>query len=95
MLTKEQIHPLLRENDDFSIEGDSPDDIRLRPATTVVTSVLDAPDAELAPILEQLRRSLENMQGNHRQGNGARTDGIRRRTLQACQCTAVRCAVSY
>ncbi|KAL1652741.1 hypothetical protein SLS61_004723 [Didymella pomorum] len=65
-----QIHPLLRENDDFSIEGDSPDDIRLRPATTVVTSVLDAPDAELAPILEQLRRSLENMQGNHAQIEG-------------------------
>jgi hypothetical protein len=23
------------------------------------------PDAELAPVLEQLQRSLENMQGNH------------------------------
>ena len=70
MLTKGQTHPLLRENDDLSTDGDSPDDIRLRPATTVDTSVLDAPDAELAPILEQLRRSLENMQGNHAQIEG-------------------------
>lgn len=29
------------------------------------TSLLDTPEAELAPVLEQLQRSLENMQGNH------------------------------
>jgi hypothetical protein len=29
------------------------------------TALLDAPDAELAPVLDQLQRSLENMQGNH------------------------------
>lgn len=28
------------------------------------------PDAELAPIVDQLRRILENMQGNHAQVNG-------------------------
>lgn len=51
----------------MTIDGDDPDDIRLRPATIVDTSVFDAPDAELAPILGQLRRSLENMQANHAQ----------------------------
>lgn len=60
-----QTHPLLCENDDVSIDGDGPDDIRLRAAITVDASVLDAPNAELSPIFEQLRRSLENMQGNH------------------------------
>lgn len=54
----------------MSIDGDGPDDIRLRLVTAVDTSVLDARDAELAPILEQLRRSLENMQGNHAQVEG-------------------------
>ncbi|KAF3046087.1 hypothetical protein E8E12_010964 [Didymella heteroderae] len=53
-----------------TIGVDGPDDVRLRPATAVDTSALDAPDAELAPILEQLRRSLENMQGNHAQVEG-------------------------
>lgn len=67
---KAQIHPLLRDNDDVSVNGDSPDDIRLRPTIAVDTLVLDEPDAELAPILEQLRRSLENMQGNHAQVEG-------------------------
>lgn len=54
----------------MSIDGDGPDDIRLRRVTAVDTSVLDARDAELAPVLEQLRRSLENMQGNHAQVEG-------------------------
>jgi hypothetical protein len=36
----------------------------------VDTALLDAPDAELAPVLEQLRRSLENTQGNHAQVEG-------------------------
>lgn len=34
------------------------------------TFALDAPTAELAPIIDQLRRSLENMQGNHTQVEG-------------------------
>ncbi|KAJ4381044.1 hypothetical protein N0V86_003391 [Didymella sp. IMI 355093] len=59
------VHPLLRDNEDVYVDGNDPDDIRLRPTTAVDTSVLEAPDAELAPILDQLRRSLENMQGNH------------------------------
>jgi hypothetical protein len=32
--------------------------------------MLDTPDDELAPLLEQLRRSLESMQGNHEQVAG-------------------------
>jgi hypothetical protein len=65
-----QVHPLLRDNEDVYVDGAGPDDIRLRPTTAVDTSVLEAPSAELAPILDQLRRSLENMQGNHRQVGG-------------------------
>ena len=33
-------------------------------------AMLDAPDAELAPHLEQLRRSLDAMQENHKQVQG-------------------------
>jgi uncharacterized membrane protein YdfJ with MMPL/SSD domain len=33
-------------------------------------SLLDAPDDDLTSVLEQLRRSLENMQGNHVQVEG-------------------------
>ncbi|KAF1929402.1 uncharacterized protein M421DRAFT_419934 [Didymella exigua CBS 183.55] len=65
-----RVHPLLSDNEDVSIDGDGPDDIRLRAADAADTSVLDAPAAELASILEQLRRSLENMQGNHGQVEG-------------------------
>mgnify|MGYP004502074779 CR=1 FL=1 len=54
----------------MSIDSDGPDDIRLKPAAGIDTSALDVPDAELAPILQQLRRSLENMQGNHAQVEG-------------------------
>jgi hypothetical protein len=32
--------------------------------------MLDTPDDELASLLEQLRRSLESMQGNHEQVAG-------------------------
>ena len=60
----------MQDNDDTDFNGDGPNDIRLRPAASKDTSALDAPDAELAPILEQLRRSLENMQGNHAQVEG-------------------------
>lgn len=65
-----QIHPLLQNNEERTIDGDSPDDIRLQPAVAGIASALDAPNAELVPILEQLRRSLENMQGNHAQVEG-------------------------
>lgn len=54
------------------ILSDGPDDICLRPTPPLDTALLATPDAELAPVLEQLRRSLENMQGNH-----THVDGIR------------------
>jgi hypothetical protein len=66
-----QIHPLLLASEKSTMHGDGPDDITLRRSVPVDTALLDAPDAELAPILEQLQRSLENMQGNH-----AHVDGI-------------------
>jgi hypothetical protein len=49
---------------------DKPNDIRLRKVAPVDTSMLDAPDPELAPLLERLRRNLETMQGNHAQVDG-------------------------
>lgn len=65
-----QIHPLLTDIDDVNSDGDGPSDVRLRPSAAIDTSALETPDGELAPILEQLRRSLENMQGNHGQVEG-------------------------
>jgi hypothetical protein len=66
-----QIHPLLQASEKITIAGDGPDDIGMRRSVPVDTALLDTPDAELAPVLEQLQRSLENMQGNH-----AHVDGI-------------------
>jgi hypothetical protein len=56
--------------DGVAINGDGPDDIGLKQSDPVDLSLLDAPDDDLAPVLEQLRRSLENMQGNHTQVEG-------------------------
>lgn len=64
-----QAHPLLRNSEDLNYD-DGPSDIQLKSAAAMDASTLDAPDAELAPILDQLRRSLENMQGNHAQVAG-------------------------
>lgn len=51
--------------------GDGPEDIGLKPSRAADVSIAHVPDdAELAPLLEQLRRSLENMQGNHEQVAG-------------------------
>lgn len=50
--------------------NDKPDDIGLRKRTPVDTSMLDAPDSELAPLLASLRRNLETMQGNYAQVDG-------------------------
>lgn len=36
-------------------------------------SSLDSPDDQVGPVLEQLRRSLKNMQNNHRQLEGLDT----------------------
>jgi hypothetical protein len=49
---------------------DKPDDIGLRRSAPIDTAVFDTPDSELAPLLEQLRRNLETMQGNHMQVEG-------------------------
>ncbi|KAH7075852.1 CENP-Q, a CENPA-CAD centromere complex subunit-domain-containing protein [Paraphoma chrysanthemicola] len=65
-----RIHPLLLKSEDTAMHSDGPDDIGLRHPVPVETALLDAPDDELAPVLEQLRRSLENMQGNHAQVDG-------------------------
>ncbi|KAF2800752.1 hypothetical protein K505DRAFT_403863 [Melanomma pulvis-pyrius CBS 109.77] len=65
-----QLHPLLQNSEDTEIEGDGPDDIGLKTAAPIDTSMLDAPDSELAPLVEQLRRSLGNMQGNQAQVDG-------------------------
>ena len=40
--------------------------------------MLDAPDSELAPLLDRLRRSLQSIQGNH-----AQVDGISGAVLDA------------
>ncbi|KAF2848840.1 hypothetical protein T440DRAFT_469909 [Plenodomus tracheiphilus IPT5] len=64
-----RIHPLLQGPEDNESEGDGPDDINLKQSVPTDLS-LDTPDAELAPVLAQLRRSLENMQGNHAQVKG-------------------------
>jgi hypothetical protein len=49
---------------------DKSDDIGLRRSTPIEASTLDAPDTELAPLLDRLRRNLETMQGNHVQVEG-------------------------
>ncbi|KAF9698388.1 hypothetical protein EKO04_003534 [Ascochyta lentis] len=65
-----RIHPLLEDVDDVQADGDGPNDISLKLSAAIDTSALDESDTELAPTLEQLRRSLENMQGNHAQVAG-------------------------
>ena len=56
--------------DDDAIVNDRPEDVSLRKARFTDASLLDAPDTELQPLLEQLRRNLETMQGNHAQVDG-------------------------
>jgi hypothetical protein len=53
--------------EDVEMQNDGPDDISLKRFRTMDSSMLDDPDPELTPLLEQLRRSLESMQGNHEQ----------------------------
>lgn len=60
-----QVHPLLQGTKQATIYDDSPDDIGLRRSAPINAALLDAPDDDLGPVLEQLQRSLENMQGNH------------------------------
>jgi hypothetical protein len=70
-----QLHPLMTEMDGESYD-DGPEDIALRPGRAMEVSMLDAPESELARHVEQLRRSLEDMQGNHEQVAGME-EGIR------------------
>ncbi|KAI4933441.1 uncharacterized protein J4E92_003108 [Alternaria infectoria] len=65
-----RIHPLLKDEGNATAHGDGPDDIRLKRSEPVASSLLDAPDDDLAPVLAQLQRSLESMQGNHTQVEG-------------------------
>ncbi|KAI8934583.1 hypothetical protein NX059_008280 [Plenodomus lindquistii] len=67
-----RIHPLLKGQNDGEVEEDGPAEVNLKPSVRVDLSLLETPDAELAPILAQLCRSLENMQGNH----AAQLEGI-------------------
>lgn len=60
-----QVHPLLQDPEPGTIYGDSPDDIGLRRSAPTHAASLDAADDDLNPMLEQLQRSLETMQGNH------------------------------
>lgn len=56
--------------EDVEAQNDGPDDVSLKRSRTADVSMLEDPDPELAPLLEQLRRSLESMQGNHEQVAG-------------------------
>ncbi|KAH7398982.1 CENP-Q, a CENPA-CAD centromere complex subunit-domain-containing protein [Phaeosphaeria sp. MPI-PUGE-AT-0046c] len=60
-----RVHPLLQDPEQATIYSDSPDDIGLKRSTPTSAASLDAPDDALNPVLEQLQRSLENMQGSH------------------------------
>ncbi|KAF1978030.1 hypothetical protein BU23DRAFT_654267 [Bimuria novae-zelandiae CBS 107.79] len=64
-----RLHPLLKDLDN-EMNDDGPDDINLKRIKAVDISMIDTPDSDLAPHLEQLRRSLEDMQGNHEQVAG-------------------------
>ncbi|KAH7392656.1 CENP-Q, a CENPA-CAD centromere complex subunit-domain-containing protein [Pyrenochaeta sp. MPI-SDFR-AT-0127] len=65
-----RLHPLLQDRDSVEIQQDGPDAISLKQSKPADFSLLAEPDAELASVLEQLRRSLDNMQGNHTQVEG-------------------------
>ncbi|KAL6711346.1 hypothetical protein ACN47E_005877 [Coniothyrium glycines] len=65
-----RLHPLLKDLDNAEAQGDMPEEISLKTTTSIEPLVLDTSDVELAPLLEQLRRSLEHIQGNHAQVEG-------------------------
>ena len=70
-LTNEtQLHPLLA--GETEVMGDRPEDIGLKKFAPKDASWLDLPEhnPELGDLLEQLRSSLETMQGNHAQVDG-------------------------
>ncbi|USP80921.1 glycoside hydrolase family 93 protein [Curvularia clavata] len=68
-----RVHPLLQPDNKTAINGDFPEDIGLKRSEQADLSSLDSPDDQLSPVLEQLRRSLKNMQSNHTQLEGLGT----------------------
>lgn len=89
---------MLQGLDDDAAENDGPDDIGLKRTRAANVSIPDGADPELTPLLEQLRRSLENMQGNHEQvagldeamrDAGAALDGVLYRRASAPQYAAL------
>lgn len=64
---------MLQTDDEVAIDGDGPEDIGLKPQSTVDLSSLDSRDSDLGSVLEQLKRSLKNMQSNHNQVEGLDT----------------------
>ncbi|KAF2447269.1 hypothetical protein P171DRAFT_384508 [Karstenula rhodostoma CBS 690.94] len=64
-----RMHPLLKDLES-EVMDDGPDDIGWKQCKAVDVSMVDTPDSDLVPQLEQLRRSLESMQGNHEQVGG-------------------------
>lgn len=64
---------MLQTDNEVAIDGDRPEDIGLKPRSSVDLSSLDSPDSDLGPVLEQLKRSLKNMQNNHIQVEGLDT----------------------
>ncbi|KAJ9649390.1 hypothetical protein H2199_000165 [Coniosporium tulheliwenetii] len=58
-------HPLLTESLDHGYEGDDAESIGLVPSSMLADALLlDSPDSDLKPLLEQLQSHLESMQAN-------------------------------
>lgn len=58
---------MLQDEDDGPTQDEGADDLLLKQPEKVDMRLLETDDEELAPLLEQLRRSLENLQNNHAQ----------------------------
>lgn len=55
----------MQETEEAGTNDDKPSDIGLRKNPQARdTTLLDTPDADLAPLLEEFRRALKTMQGN-------------------------------
>lgn len=66
----QQLHPLMQDQGELDVDKDGPEEISLRLSEIIDTSLFQSPDEELEPLITQLQRSLENMQGNHAQVDG-------------------------
>ncbi|KAF2712148.1 hypothetical protein K504DRAFT_464246 [Pleomassaria siparia CBS 279.74] len=65
-----QLHPLLQDGENSENEGYKLDDISLKVSTPMDMSRVNAPESDMAPLVEQLRRSLGQMQGNQAEVDG-------------------------